>query len=163
MANEERTQKSWDEIRAELEAMELPSPNEAKSSKYDLDPVPDGSYQVRILEFSDRLENKFNADVDRRAVTFRILREMDSDDPQYVGAKFKQFLNVSSHPKSGMYPYFKAAAGGTLDPSVRPRLIDLVDAQVIGTLLTEMNDNGEEKQVFTGIRPARKKIDDPPF
>jgi hypothetical protein len=160
-ADTQPQQKTWEEVLEELASMEaLPSANEAKSSKYDMDVVPDGRYQVRIIEISPRLKNSFDEDADRRALTFRILRDVEGEDPKYVGARFRQYLNVSSHPKSNMYAYFKAAAGGQLDPNERPRLLDLVDAQLIGTLETEMTDSGNEKQVFTALRPAKNKIVD---
>lgn len=146
---------------SQLEDIELPSVNEARSSsQYDLPPVPDGSYQVEITEISPQLENKLKPGADRRGITFTIV---NSEDPEDIGKKFKQYYNVSSHPKSAMYPLFKAAAGGDLDPDVRPRLSDLANAQMKGTLLHKTGDDGVERQVFEGVMAAKKRYDLPPF
>lgn len=146
---------------SQLEDIELPSVNEARSSsQYDLPPVPDGSYQVEITEISPQLENKLKPGADRRGITFTIV---NSEDPEDIGKKFKQYYNVSSHPKSAMYPLFKAAAGGDLDPDRRPKLSDLAHAQMKGNLLHKVGDDGQERQVFEGIMAAKKRYELPPF
>lgn len=142
---------------------ELPSANESKAG-FEADEVDDGTYQFQITDISPRLDNKFDVDKDRRALTLVIVKDLSGDDPDVVGKRIKQYMNVSSNPKSAMYPYFKAAAGGNLDPNVRPRLIDLKDAQIRGTLVTKMKESGEgETQVLQGIMPAKSRVDPVPF
>jgi hypothetical protein len=151
---------NWDE----LDDIELMSSNEIKeNSKFELPPVDDGTYQVEVIEISQRFDNKYAKPGqinDRRVITFVIV---NSDDPDDIGKKFKQWYNVSSHPKSALYPLFKAAAGGQLDPEYKPRLSDLKNAQVRGSLVTKEDENGEERQVFESIMVAKKRFDAPPF
>lgn len=147
----------------DIDEYELPSVNEAKKSAFDLPEVADGSYQVEIVEISPHLDNKYAKPGqinDRRAITFEIV---NSDDPEDIGKKFKMYYNVSSHPKSTLYPLLKAAAGGDLDPAIRPKLASLRNAQVRGNLSHKTGDDGEERQVFEGLLPARKRFDRVPF
>jgi hypothetical protein len=144
-----------------LEDVELLSVNESRSSSsFDLPPVADGNYQVEITEISPQLDNKLKPGQDRRGITFTIVF---SEDPEDIGKQFKQYYNVSSHPKAAMYPLFKAAAGGDLDPDKRPRLLDLAHAQMKGTLIHKTGDDGVERQVFEGIMAAKKRYELPPF
>lgn len=147
----------------DLDDYELPSVNEAKKSSFELPEVEDGSYQVEIVEISPQLDNKYakpGAVNDRRAITFEIV---NSEDPEDIGQKFKMYYNVSSHPKSALYPLLRAAAGGDLDPAIRPKLSSLKNAQVKGNLVHETGDDGVERQVFTGLMAAKKRFDRVPF
>lgn len=150
----------WDEV-----DFELPSVNEAKaSSESFVDEVDDGTYQVQIIDISPRLENKFNENRDRRALTFLIVADLLEPGSENVGKRFRQYYNISTHPKGAMYPLFKAAAGGVLDPDVRPKLTDLRDAQVKGSLITKPKENGTgDQQLLEGLMPAKKRVEPPPF
>lgn len=147
----------------DLDDYELPSVNEAKSAAFDLPEVEDGNYQVEIIEISPKLENKYAKPgqvSDRRAITFEIV---NAEDPEVLGMKFKQYYNVSSHPKSALYPLLKAAAGGDLDPAIRPKLSSLKNAQVKGSLVHVTGDDGVERQLFQALMPAKKRFDRVPF
>ena len=144
----------------------LPSVNQAKAAGNSFtDDVPDGSYQFAIVGMSPQLANNFkNKDgkpgKPRRAITFRVLRDRDAEDPDVVGLDTQQFYTESMHPKSALYPLVRAALGGSIDPDYEPTLRDLKDAQIMGSLITGPSETDPDKMVqrLQAILPAKKKL-----
>ena len=132
---------------------ELPSVNESKSA-IDDDYIEDGLYHFEITDISPPLPNNFG-DKERRALTFRV---MAGGTPEDVGKRMRQYFTLSTHPKSNLYPVFRAAAGGDLDPTVRPKLVDLRNAQVQGLVVHEEDQNGTKKQVIKTYMPVKSQI-----
>lgn len=118
---------------------ELPSQAEYDAQgggdKFADDTLDDGVYTFQITDISPRLPSNPQYDPedkkDRRAFTLTVVA---SDDPADVGKRITMYAGVSAHPKSTLYPFFKAAYGGYFDPQKRPNLIDLKDAQFKATV-----------------------------
>jgi hypothetical protein len=143
---------------------DLPSVNEAKAAGEPDDEVDDGPVQVLIEDISPQLENAFG-DKPRRALKLRVLAFDGDTQDGNVGKVFRQYMTESTHPKSNMYQYFKAAAGGNLDPSQRLRLIDLANRQIRGTITHEAVDGNPDKikQVLGSLLPVKEDLPVAPF
>jgi len=135
---------------------ELPSLNETKAAGEPDDDIADGFVQVIIEDISPPLENTYDANKPRRALRMRVLSHNGSTDSGEVGKVFRQYMTESTHSKSNMYQYFKAAAGGNMDPNERPKLSSLFGVQLRGTITHQPkeNDPGQMKQVFGSLLPV---------
>jgi hypothetical protein len=135
---------------------ELPSLNESKGSGEPDDEIMDGFVQVVIEDISPPLENTYDPDKPRRAIKMRVLSHNGQTSSGEVGKIFRQYMTESTHVKSNMYHYFKAAAGGNMDPNVRPRLAELFGVQLRGTITHPAKDNdpNQTKQTLGSILPV---------
>lgn len=118
-----------------------------------------GTYQFAIIDRSPILDDQFTPGKKKVKLSFVVV---NSDDPLDVGKKISQWLTVSSHPMGNLYPFFKAAAGGHLDPTYRPKLSDLMQKQVKATWAPKTyNIPGKglfEKDVLQTVMPARQEF-----
>lgn len=156
-------------------AYNLPSENEHKAkfeaARTPEHVFPEGQYQWAITNISPEKMSKPDQQGKirpRRGFTFTCVDDPENDG-ENLGRTIVQWMNVTSHPKGQLYPYFKAAAGGYLDPNVNPRLIDLKDAQIIATVVHNYGDQLDEEgnkrlfQNFSAVRAARSKKEVVPF
>lgn len=147
---------------------ELPSLNESKAAGEPDDEIADGFVQVLIEDISQPLENTYVKPGEnpkpRRAIKLRVLSHNGSTESGEVGKVFRQYMTESTHAKSKMYQYFKAAAGGNMDPNERPRLSELFGVQLRGTVTHEPkeSDPSQMRQVLGSLLPV-SEADELPY
>lgn len=163
--------RSQEDLWAELSAIELPSENEhrakAESAFEDYD-FPEGNYQWAVTGISRKFDNKYSKDpnAERRAITFTCVAENGQQAGPHIGHSRQGWFNISSHPTSALYPILKAAAGGYLDPNVRPNVAELLrDAQFTASLVMVPSKDDPSKLYpqFQAVFPAREKLPVVPF
>lgn len=148
----------------ELESWEEHEAKNDGNGNYEDDELEFGSYQFAIVDRSPLFDDQFNPGKQKVKLTFVVV---NSDDPADLGKKISQWFTVSSHPMGNLYPFFKAAAGGHLDPNTRPKLADLNRAQVRATWAPKTyNIPGKglfEKTILQTVMPARNVMPVPAY
>lgn len=160
MTFQESTVNNWTSV-----DFELPSQAEYESYanggadfKKD-DVLEDGLYTFEITDISGEIENSYDANKPRRAFTLTVV---DADDPSDIGKTTTMFATLSAHPKSNLYPFFKAVYGGFIDPARRPKLIDLKNGQFRATVTHTRKLNKEnvmtEYQNVNSPFPVKSRV-----
>lgn len=150
---------NWNSVDFELPSQaEYESYGGSEDFKKD-DVLEDGLYTFEITDISQEIENRFDPSKPRRAFTLTVV---DADDPQDIGKTTTMFATLSAHPKSTLYPFFKAIYGGFIDPARRPKLTDLKNAQFRATVTHTRKLNSEnvmtEYQNVNSPFPVKNRV-----
>lgn len=144
--------KSWDDYEAE----------NTGGGDYADDELEPGSYQFAVVDRSPIFEDKYKPGNEKVKFTFAVV---NSEDPADLGKRVSQWFTVTSHPMSELYPIFKAASGGHLDPGARPALADLKDKQIRASWAEKtyiIDGKVFNKMKLQTVMPAKQTFPVPP-